>query len=62
VKQTDDGETGRRKDAMSFQPIPEIVNGLPNISGHEAKVEAVTSSRRDHGLVHVNCQSMGRMK
>lgn len=30
---------------MDFSPIPEIVNGLPNISGHEAQVEAVTSRR-----------------
>ncbi len=31
---------------MSFRPIPEIVDGLPNITGHDAKVEAATSSRR----------------
>lgn len=37
---------------MSSQPIPEIVNGLPNISGHDADVEAVTSSRRSPVYLH----------
>jgi len=31
---------------MSSQPIPEIVDGLPNISGHDAEVEAATSAQR----------------
>jgi len=31
---------------MSLQPIPEIVDGLPNISGHDTEVEDITSSRR----------------
>ena len=30
---------------MDFSPIPEIIDGLPNISGHEAQVEAITSKR-----------------
>jgi hypothetical protein len=30
---------------MHSQPIPEIVEGLPNICGHEAEVEAVTARR-----------------
>src|SRR5262245_52569170 len=30
---------------MDFSPIPEILDGLPNISGHEAQVEAVTSNQ-----------------
>src|SRR5829696_3980241 len=33
------------EEPMDFAPIPEIVNGLPNISGHEAQVEAATSRR-----------------
>ena len=28
-----------------MQPIPEIIDGLPNISGHEADVESVTARR-----------------
>lgn len=28
---------------MEFPPIPEIVDGLPNLSGHEDRVEAVTA-------------------
>ncbi len=36
---------------MNNQPLPEIVDGLPNISGHEAEVEAVTS-RRDPVYLH----------
>lgn len=28
---------------MNFSPMPEIIDGLPNISGHEAQVAAVTS-------------------
>jgi hypothetical protein len=30
---------------MNFYAIPEIVNGLPNICGHESQVEAITSRR-----------------
>jgi hypothetical protein len=36
---------------MHYQPIPEIVNGMPNICGHDAEVEAVTS-RRDPVYLH----------
>src|SRR5262245_64193535 len=28
-----------------MQPMPEIIDGLPNISGQDAQVEAVTSKR-----------------
>jgi hypothetical protein len=37
---------------MSFQPIPDIVNGLPMISGHEREVEAVTPLRRGPVYLH----------
>jgi hypothetical protein len=30
---------------MDFSPIPDIVNGLPNICGHEAEVESATSRK-----------------
>ncbi len=36
---------------MHFQPIPEIVNELPNICGHEHEVELITS-RRDPVYLH----------
>src|SRR5687768_11034271 len=37
---------GQQEDSrMNFSSIPEIVNGLPNISGHDAEVEAATSGR-----------------
>src|SRR5262245_59780987 len=36
---------------MHNQPLPEIVDGLPNISGHEAEVEALTS-RHDPVYMH----------
>jgi hypothetical protein len=36
---------------LSHNPIPEIVDGLPNISGHEAQVEDVT---RDRGPVYLH--------
>ena len=30
---------------MDLHPIPELINGLPNICGEEARVEEVTRSR-----------------
>ena len=45
---------------MSFQPIPEIVNGLPNISGHDAEVEAATSAQRGPALSRMGVLDCGQ--
>jgi hypothetical protein len=37
---------------MSPQPIPEIIDGLPDISGYEADVESVTSGPRGPVYLH----------
>jgi hypothetical protein len=39
---------------MDLQPLPEIVNGLPNISGADAQVEEVTRSRQPVFLPETN--------
>lgn len=39
---------------MDFSPIPEIVDGLPNICGHEAQVEVITSAREPVYLHETN--------
>jgi hypothetical protein len=46
---------------MDFPPIPEIIDGLPNISGHEAQVEAVTS-RRDPVFLHETPLRLDRLQ
>src|SRR5690242_18501183 len=39
---------------MDLAPIPEIVDGLPNLCGHDAEVEAVTSRRNPVYLRETN--------
>lgn len=39
---------------MDFSPIPEIVDGLPNLSGHDAQVEAVTARQSPVYLQETN--------
>src|SRR6516162_4106686 len=39
---------------MDFRPIPEIVDGLPNISGAEAQVQEITRSRQPVYLNETN--------
>jgi hypothetical protein len=46
---------------MHYQPIPEIVDGLPNICGHEAEVEAVTA-RRDPVYLHETNLRLDRLQ
>lgn len=44
-----------------MQPIPDIIDGLPNISGHEAEVEKVTS-RREPVFLHETNLKLDRLQ
>src|SRR6516225_12424391 len=46
---------------MDLHPIPDMINGLPNICGHEAQVEAVTS-RRDPVFLHETNLRLDRLQ
>jgi hypothetical protein len=46
---------------MDLRPIPEVVDGLPDICGHEAEVEAVTS-RRDPVYLHETDLRLDRLQ
>jgi hypothetical protein len=46
---------------MDMHPIPETINGLPNICGSEAQVEAVTS-RRDPVYLHETNLRLDRLQ
>ena len=46
---------------MDFHPIPEMVNGLPNLCGCEAQVEAVTA-RRDPVYLHRDQPQLDRLQ
>src|SRR5437660_11294073 len=46
---------------MDFNHIPDTIDGLPNICGHEAQVEAITS-RRDPVYLHETNLRLDRLQ